>query len=181
MKNINKQIKANNERKLKPLSQKEVEIIAWLEFYQKSFFTIKDIEQFFKNKFQRYNTIKHLLKKNRIIKLNKEKYYLVPIKAKSGSWSEHPYIIIDEVCNGENYYINGWASANYWHLTDQIPSRFDVYTTNRQGIKTILNTKMVFHRAKKIDKSKITIKKIKEHYFAIMNKKYSKKWLKSRE
>ena len=181
MKTKDKLIIKNSKKKIMPLSQKEVEIIAWLEFYQKYFFTSKEIKQFFRDKSQRYNTIKNLLKKKRIIKINQDKYYLVPIKAKSGSWSEHPFVIIDEICNGENYYINGWASANYWRLTDQIPSAYDVYTTNRQGIKIILNTKMIFHRAKEINKSKIVIKKIKGHEFIIMNKKNSKKWMKSRE
>jgi len=163
------------------LSAREVKMIAWLEFYKKYFFSSKDIAQFFKGKSTLYRGIQKLLKKKRIIKINQNRYYLIPIKAKSGSWSEHPFIIIDEICNGEKYYINGWASANYWHLTDQVPSAYDVYTTNRQGVKIILNTKIIFHRARKIDKSKIVTKKIKEHNFTIINKNGSKKWLRLRE
>ena len=70
------------------------------------------------------------------------------MKAKSGRWIEDPFIIIDEICNGKNYYINGWTSANYWHLTDQIPFMFDVFTINKQGIKILLNTKIKFHLEK---------------------------------
>jgi len=173
--------KQENSRIMKGLSQREVEIIAWLEFYKKYFFSSKDIKHFFKGKNTLYKGIQKLLSKRRIIKLNQNKYYLIPIKAKSGSWSEHPFIIIDEICHSENYYINGWASANYWHLTEQIPSTYDVYTTNRQGMKIILNTRIIFHRVRKIDKSKIIIRKIKDHNFIIMDKKNSKKWLKSRE
>ena len=169
------------EDKIKGLSKREVEIIAWLEFYKKYFFHTKDIEGFFKTKGTLYRGIQNLLAKRRIIKLNQNKYYLVPIRAKSGSWSEHPFIIIDELCNGKDYYINGWASASYWHLTDQIPSAFEVYVTNRQGIKTLLNTRIIFHRVRKIDKSKIITKKIADHDFIIMDRKNSAKWIQSRE
>lgn len=169
------------EDKIKGLSKREVEIIAWLEFYKKYFFASKDISQFFKTKNTSYRGIQKLMAKRRIIKLNQNRYYLVPIKAKSGSWSEHPFIIIDEMCNSQGYYINGWASANYWHLTDQIPMAYEVYAPNKQGIKTILNTRIIFHRIKKVDKSKIVARKIGDHNFIIMDKKHSAKWMKLRE
>src|SRR3989344_9256079 len=106
---------------IKGLSSRETTIIAWLESYQKYFFTIQDIQHFFKDQMQRYNTIKSLIKKKRIIKINREKYYLVPIKAKSGGWSENQFILADEIMNGKDYFIGGWSAANYWRLTDQIP------------------------------------------------------------
>src|SRR3989338_8432960 len=106
---------------VKSLSGREVEIIAWLEFYQKYFFTIKEVGHFFANQKQRYNTIQILLQKKRIVKINKEKYYLIPIKAKSGGWSEDPFIIADEIFNGGDYFVGGWAAANYWDFTYQIP------------------------------------------------------------
>ena len=58
-----------NINKIKPLSQKQVEVIAWLESYEKYFFTDKDIEQFFVNKKQFYNFIRQLAIKKRIMKL----------------------------------------------------------------------------------------------------------------
>ena len=67
---------------IKGLSKREIEIIANLEFDKKYFFTSEDIDKFSKNKVQRYNIIKNLLKKKRIVKLNKKKNYLIPIKAK---------------------------------------------------------------------------------------------------
>ena len=166
---------------IKGLSQKEVQVIAWLEFYQKYFFTSREIQSFFKTKAMLYNFIKRLVKKKRIIKLNQNKYYLVPMKAKSGAWIPHEFIIIDEICNSEDYYIGGWTSTNYWRLTDQIPSTLEVFTTNKQGNINILNTKVKFHRVRDINKTKYILKKIAGHEFKILNKKESKKWLKSRE
>src|SRR3989344_1977603 len=134
------------ELEIKGLSSREVKIIAWLEFYQKYFFTSKEIENFFSNKTTLYKGIKKLLQKKRIIKINQNKYYLVPMKAKSGIWTEHPFVVIDEMFNSRDYYIGGWTSANYWHVTDQIPSWIDVFTTKKQGRKEILNIKIIFHR-----------------------------------
>ena len=166
---------------IKGLSKKETQIIAWLEFYQKYFFNIEDIKHFFKNKGQRYNTIKNLLKKKRIVKLNKEKYYLVPIKAKSGGWAEDSFIIADEIMNGKDYFIGGWSAANYWRLTDQIPFWVEVFSTKRQGKQKILNTGFIFRRTTPKKIKKAIVKKVNNHQFIIMNKKEMKTWMKLRE
>jgi len=160
------------------LSKREVQIIAWLEFYKKYFFTVDDVAQFFTSKTQRYNTIKRLVRKKRIVKLNKKKYYLVPIKAKSGSWTERSFILVDEICDGKDYVIGMWNAANYWQLTDQIPFQVDVFTTRRQGTYKILNTRIVFHRAtrKKIDRA--VVERIGDHTFRIQYKSESKQWVK---
>jgi len=167
--------------KMKGLSKKEVEIISWLEFHGRYFFTSPDIDSFVKNRTQRYNVIKRLVKKGRIIKLNRAKYYLVPIKARSGSWSENPFIIADEACNGKEYFIGGWAAANYWKLTDQIPMRIDVYTTRRQGEIEALNTKISFHRTSKKRLEKAVMKSVQGHSFRILSRKEARKWMKSRQ
>src|SRR3989344_4544876 len=165
---------------MKGLSKKEIEIISWIEFHNRYFFNSDDVERFSNNKMQRYNIIKNLLKKKRIVKLNRNKYYLVPIKAKSGSWTLHPFIIADEACNSQDYFIGSWAAANYWKLTEQIPMQIDVFTTKRQGVMKILNTRVVFHRttAKRIENA--ILKKIGKHAFRIENKQRSRTWLKSR-
>ena len=165
---------------IKGLSKREVEIIANLEFNKRYFFTSGEIDKFSKNKTQKYNIIKNLIKKKRIIKLNKKKYYLVPIKAKSGSWAESSFALIDEVCNGKDYFIGGWAAANYWKLTEQIPMRFQVYTTKRQGEAKILTTEIIFKRTTKKRLKKSVTEYIEGHPFRILNRKESKKWIKSR-
>lgn len=167
--------------KIAGLSSKEVSIISWLEFYQKYFFTSEDIKFSFDNKRALYRVIGKLLKKKRIIKLNQNKYYLIPIKARTGKWSEHEFIMVDEICNSGEYYIGGWTAANYWRLTDQIPAWTDVYTKNKQGKKIIGNTRIIFHRVRNVDKDKYIIKKIKSHEFKILKKWETKKWLKLRK
>lgn len=176
-----KKNKKDNVGGIKSLSKKEVELIAWLEFYQKYFFSAREIEQFFKDKKQRYNFVQRLIHKKRIVKLNREKYYLIPIKAKTGGWAEDPFILADEIFNSKDYFIGGWSAANYWHLTDQIPFRIEVFTTKRQGRKKILNTEFIFRRTTPEKIKRAVIRKINKHTFLIINKKEAKKWMKLRE
>ncbi|MBS3137710.1 hypothetical protein J4232_04710 [Candidatus Woesearchaeota archaeon] len=166
---------------MESLSKKEVEIIADLEFRKKYYFTTEDIRQHFENKKHIVNTIYRLRRKQRILKLNKNKYYLVPIKARYGKWTDNPLIVVDEICNGKDYFIGGWYAAYYWKLTDQIPMQVDIYTTRKQGKMKVLNKRFVFHRTSEKNMKKYVVQQITEHEFRIINQKESKLWMKSRE
>lgn len=164
---------------MKQLSKKEVEIISSLEFHKKYFFTAEDIDKFAKNRKQRYNIIWKLLKKKRILKLNRHKYYLIPIRAKGGSWVEHPFIVVDEMMDSKDYFIGGWAAANYWHLTDQIPVQVDVYTTRRKGKLEIMNTRILFRHTTPRRIERAVTEVLQEHGFRIIPKEEAKKWMRS--
>lgn len=164
---------------MKSLSKKEMELISDLEFDKKYFFTAPEVDRFAQHKTQRYNIIKHLLKKKRIIKLNKTKYFLIPIRAKTGGWSEHPFVVIDEMMEGKNYVIGGWAAANYWRLTDQIPFQYDVYTTRRQGKVLLFHARMVFHRTTKKKTERAVVERINEHPFRVISKREAEQWIQS--
>lgn len=166
---------------MKGLSEKEIEIVSDLEFQQKYYFTNRDIAKHFEDEMQRKNIIYNLKRKGRIVKINRSKYYLIPIKARHGKWIDHPFIAVDEICDGKDYFIGGYAAANYWKLTDQIPMQFDVYTTRRQGKIRIFNARIVFHRTSTKNLKKGIAKKIANHDFIMLNKGESEKWIKSRE
>ena len=165
---------------MKGLSEKEMEVVADLDFRKLSYFTLKDVEKHFTNLRQRTNTIYKLRKKGRIIKLNRSKFFLVPIKAQSGGWADNPLIVADEIFNGKDYVIGGWYAAYYWKLTDQIPMQVDIYTTRRQGTMRVLGKRFVFHRStkKKIAKA---VPVITENYqVKMLDKNYVRAWLRSR-
>ena len=162
---------------MKGLSKKEIEIISWLELEKKRFFTRDDIRKFFKNEHEMSIYINILKNKKRIVRINKSKYYLIPIQAYKDRWTEHPYIIIDQIFNGKNYYIGGISAANYWHLTEQVPIQIDVYCTNKQGIKKIFNSIIKFKRQRKLNPKSYITKFVKEHPFNIATKKGCKKWI----
>lgn len=165
---------------MKGLSKGEMQAVANLEFAGKYYFSRENIAHLFKDKRQMINTLYTLHKKGRIHRLNRNKYFLVPVKARSGKWVDNPLIIADEMLDGEGYYVGGWYAANYWHLTDQIPFQVDIYTTKRQGKTTIMNTRFVFHRTTRKNLHNAVLQKIEEHKFRILGKEQTRKWMKSR-
>lgn len=170
------------EYKLKGLSNKDIKIVSELEFNKKYYFKREDIVKFFKNKKEMINTLFSLNKKGRIVKLNKNKYFLVPIKARIGRWTDEPFIIIDETMEGKDYFIGGYGAANYWRLTDQIPFKYEVYTIRRQGKYRLLGVDIIFHRTTKERIKKTSCEqRINGHLFKILNKAESRKWIKLRE
>lgn len=162
------------------LSKTEIRIVSHLEFEKKQFFTAKDVDAFANDTSQRYNIIKALIRKGRIVKLNRCKYYLIPVKAKNGCWGEYPEIIADEMMDGRDYFIGGWFSANYWRLTDQFPMQIDVYTTRRQGKTRVMNARFVFHRTTRKRVEQAVTQKTNSHDFRILGMEESRQWMKSR-
>jgi predicted transcriptional regulator of viral defense system len=159
------------------LSDRAINVISDLEFQEKYYFTKKDIEKHFENKKQLYDFIYNQRKNKRIIKLNKDKYFLVPIKARYRAWTDHPLIIADEIMNGENYYVGGWYACKYWELTDQVPMQVDIYSPNKFGKIKIFNKRFVFHRIRLDALKKGIKKKIGNHQFIILKKDKTKKWM----
>lgn len=166
---------------IKSLSAQEVRIISDLEFKQKYYFTKDDIKDFFKNQSKLNYTIHRLITKKRIVKLNRNKYYLVPIKARTGKWTDDSFIIADEIFNSKDYYIGGWAAANYWRLTEQIPMKIEVYTNKRNGTMKILSNTFIFRKTTPRRINNAVIKKSNAHIFRILSKKEAKEWMKLRE
>jgi predicted transcriptional regulator of viral defense system len=162
------------------LSSKEIEIVSYLELNERSFFTRKEILRFFKNENDLGVYLHRLKKKGRILKLTKEKYYLIPVRAFRGHWSEHPFIIIDEMFDGKDYVIRGMAAAHYWGLIEQIPTTIEVQCMNRQGERTIFNFTIIFKRTRKNGLQRAVIRKVKGHSFRIAPREDVMEWLNSR-
>lgn len=161
---------------MKGLSGKEMNVVSWLELEDKRFFTRRDIRTFFRNENEMRVYIHRLKNKGRIVKLNNNKYYLVPIKAYKGRWSEHPFVVIDEIFNSKDYFVGGKAAAYYWEYIEQIPIEYDVYSTKKQGSKEIFGVKLNFKRTSKSNMRGFVIKKIKNHPFIIANRRKSLEW-----
>jgi len=161
-------------KKVRGLSNKEINFISYLELEGKRFFSREDIRSFFKSE-NDLNVYVHKLKvKGRIERINKDKYYLIPIQAHVG-WAEHPFIVADEIFNGKDYYIGGKTAANYWGLIDQLPTVIDVFSLKKQGTKNILGSVFKFRRIRKLGKA--VKRRIKNHEFLIAIRGASKKWI----
>ncbi|MBI2675582.1 MAG: hypothetical protein HYX24_03930 [Candidatus Aenigmarchaeota archaeon] len=162
--------------KTRGLSGKEMELVSWLELEGKRFFTRSDARRFFKNINEMNVYINRLKGKGRIVKLNRKKYYLVPIQAFRGHWAEHPFIVVDEIFNGKGYFIGGKAAAHYWGLIEQIPHEIDAYSTGRQGKRTVFSFAIRYRRTSKSNMRGFVRRKIKGHCFLIANKRRSVEW-----
>ncbi len=161
----------------KSLSEKEIVFISKLELKEKYFFTRDDIKDNFTNTNEMNVYLHRLKKKGRIIKLNKSKYLLIPIKAVGSRWSEHPFILIDEIMNGKDYCIVGKAAANYWKLIDQIPFEYEVFNTKRHGKIEIFHTRLNFKKRRNKNIPQGIVRTVQSHKFIIASKKESKKWI----
>ena len=157
------------------LSEKELAFISRLELKGRTTFNRNEIRSNFTSVNEMNVYLHRLKKKGRIIKLNKNKYFLIPVKAVGGKWSEHPFIIIDEIMNGKDYCIVGKAAANYWKLIDQIPFEFEVYNTRKHEAITMFNARLIFRKKRKLlEHGERTMQ---GHTFIIATKKESKKWM----
>jgi len=160
---------------MKGISGKEMEVISYLELNEKFFFTRKDVKRFFRNENEMAVYLHNMKKKGRIVRLSRVKYYLIPVKAFGGHWSEHPFIIVDEIMGGKDYYIGGGAAAHYWGFIEQIPAQIEVYSTKKYGTVRIFGFSITFRRVRKLEG--FTSRKINGHAFCIATKRKEKKWV----
>jgi predicted transcriptional regulator of viral defense system len=159
---------------IKGLSDKEIKVVSFLELEEKRFFSKEDVRHFFRSDTDMRKYTSSLKRKGRIVRINKNKYYLVPIQSQGG-WAEHPFIVADEIFNGSEYYIGGKAAAHYWGLIDQIPTVIDVFSTKKQGSKTILGTRFRFRRVRRL--GSFVRRTVAGHSFLIASKEESRKWI----
>ncbi len=159
----------------KSISEKELRFISKLELKQKYFFTRDDIKDNFSNINEMNVYLHRLKKKGRIVKLNKEKYFLVPVKAVNNKWTEHPFIIIDEIMDGKDYCIAGKAAAYCHKLIEQVPAEFEVYNKRLHKRVKLFHATFNFKKRRKLpEKEKRSIYK---HKFIIASKKEARKWI----
>ena len=159
------------------ISEKELSFISKLELKGKYFFTRDEIRGNFTSINEMNVYLYRLKNKGRIIKLNKFKYFLIPVKAVNSKWSEHPFILIDEIMNGKDYCIVGKAAAHYWKLIDQIPYEYEVYNTKKHGFVKIFHARIDFKKRRKKNIPKGVEKSIHGHKFIIATKKEARKWI----
>ncbi len=159
------------------ISKKELGFISRLELKRKYYFSRNDIRIHFRSDSELNVYIYRLRKKGRIVKLNRDKYFLVPVKAVKNKWVEHPFIVIDEMMNSKDYCIVGKAAANFWKLIDQIPFEYEVYAFNKKPkIVKIFNFRVNIKRRRKENMPNCVSRKIYGHQFIIAAKKESEKW-----
>lgn len=135
------------------LSKEEVKLLSRLEYEGKNIVNRQYILSLLNNDIKKTSNILYtLVKKNRIKRLKRSKFIIVPLKAPNMMWGENQYVIAGEYMEGKEYYIGYFSAYNTYGFTDQVPQTMYVLNTYFSGTKTINNLQFKFI---KVSKSKI--------------------------
>ncbi len=86
-----------------------------------------------------------LARKKRLLRFRKGVYLFAPMKAgPKGLWTEHKFIILDELLEKKPHYISFWNALNHYGLTEQIPNTVQVMVTQRRRNFHFLGAKFEF-------------------------------------
>src|SRR3989344_5521409 len=99
---------------MKGLSNKEIGVVSFLELNDRNFFTKDDVKKFFKNNNELKVYINRLKAKKRIIKINKSKYYLVPVKAYQDKWSKNLVGFVEQKAKSHAFKIASKEKVSQW-------------------------------------------------------------------
>ena len=108
----------------KNLSKDELYLISRAEFEKQKLITTPFVQKLFPDKNKAARILSFLAKKGRLLKIEKGKYVLVPIKAPNQQWMPNEFILASFWMGNAPYYIGYFTMYNYWGFTEQIPNHF---------------------------------------------------------
>ena len=135
----------------KNLSKDELYLISRAEFEKQKLITTRFVQKLFPDKNKASRVLFFLTKKGRLLKIEKGKYVLVPIKAPNQQWMPNEFILASLWMGNAPYYIGYFTMYNYWGFTEQIPRTIFVLNTAKSR-KTVIQG--IRYEAVKIDQSK---------------------------
>src|SRR3989338_3828439 len=133
------------------LSKDEIYLNSRAEFEKQKIITTPFVQKLFPNKNKASKTVASLTRKGRIIRLEKGKYIIVPMKAPNQQWTPNEFIVAALWMGDTFYYIGYFTMYNYWGFTEQIPQTVFILNLKKNIKKTIGNLK---YEALRIDKKK---------------------------
>jgi predicted transcriptional regulator of viral defense system len=140
------------------LSKDEIYLISRVEYEKQKLITTAYARGLYNDSNKASKIIASLLRKKRLIRIEKGKYLLVPIKAPNQQWVPNEFVVAALWMGNNPYYIGYFTMYNYWGFTDQIPQTIYVLNTKKFS-RTVIGG--VRYEAIKIDQKKYYgIKKI---------------------
>ena len=121
----------------KSLSKDELYLISRAEFEKQKLITTQFVQKLFPDKNKASRVLVFLTQKGRLIRIEKGKYILVPIKAPNQQWMPNEFVITDLWMGGTPYYIGYFTMYNYWGFTEQVPRTIFVLNTVKSCKKEI--------------------------------------------
>lgn len=139
------------EKSYSNLSKNEIYLISRAEFERQRMVTTPFVQKLFANKNKASKTVASLVRKGRMICIEKGKYLVVPIKAPNQQWAPNEFMVAGLWMGDIAYYIGYYTMYNYWGLTDQIPQTVYILNLKKNTKKIIGDVK---YEAFKIDEKK---------------------------
>jgi predicted transcriptional regulator of viral defense system len=135
----------------KNLSKDEVYLISRVEFEKQKLITTQFVQKLFPDKNKASRVLVFLTQKGRLIRIEKGKYILVPMKAPNQQWMPNEFVVADLWMGDTPYYIGYFTMYNYWGFTEQIPRTIFILNTAKSCKKEICGIR---YEAVKIDPGK---------------------------
>lgn len=135
----------------KNLSKDEIYLISRAEYEKQKLITTEFTQKLFPDKNKASRVLVFLRQKGRLIRIEKGKYILVPIKAPNQQWMPNEFLVASLWMGETAYYIGYFTMYNYWGFTDQIPRTIFILNTRKSSKKDIGG---ILYEAVKIKKAK---------------------------
>lgn len=133
------------------ISRDEMYLISRAEYEKRKLITTAYVRGLFNRENRASQLLASLLRKKRLIRIEKGKYILVPVKAPGRQWLPNEYVVAALWMGKTPYYIGYFTMYHYWGFTDQVPQTIFVLNTKKFSRKNIGGIR---YEAIKIDQSK---------------------------
>lgn len=139
-------------KKKEGLSPNQEKLLSILEFKEKVFVTRKEIEEYIWDHIKvkdRNKLIYGMIKKQRLIKIMRNKYVVVPIRAINKDWAPNELEIVNFLMENNKYYFGLGTAFNLHNFSNQIPVKLIIFNSKYSFDKKILNNSFKFIKIKK--------------------------------
>jgi len=113
----------------KGISQDEMYLLSRAGYDGKKIITLEYAAEVYANRIKAKNSLSRLGKKDRLIRIENGKYFIVPFDAPGGKWAPNEFIAVKYWMGDRKYYIGYYTMYNYWGFTDQLPQVIYVLNT----------------------------------------------------
>jgi predicted transcriptional regulator of viral defense system len=126
-------------------------LISRAEFERQKVLTGEFARKIFGDPKKAANILEKLKRKGRLIKIERGKYFIVPIKSPDQLWSPNEFLTAKYWMGDAPYYIGYFSMFNYWGFTDQVPQTVFILNTKKSRVQIIGGIR---YKAVKIRKNK---------------------------
>jgi len=134
------------------LRKEELYLISRAEYEKQKLITTAFAHKLFPQSQIAAAVLDSLCRKGRLIKLQRGKYILVPIKAPNQQWMPNEFVVASLWMGTIPYYVGYFVMYHYWGYTDQVPQTVHILNTRHNAETKIGHTS---YRATKVGASRI--------------------------